>query len=151
MAASYLRRERHDHTLQPTALVNEAYLRLVDQQRASWQNRAQFFGVAAQMMRRILINHANERVAAKRGGGAMKVSLSEAESEMEISDASLLALDESLTRLSQLDPRKGRIIELKFFGGLKTEEIGEVMALSHATIEREWTLARAWLHREMKR
>ena len=149
MAASYLRRERSDHTLQPTALVNEAYIRLIDQHRANWQNRAQFFGVAAQMMRRILINHANERVAAKRGGGAMKVSLSEAESEREISDASLLALDESLTRLAQLDSRKARIIELKFFGGLTTADIGEVMQLSHATIEREWVLARAWLHREM--
>ncbi len=151
MAASYLSRERRDHTLQPTALVNEAYLRLIDQQRVNWQNRAQFFGVAAQMMRRILINHANERVAAKRGGGAMKVSLSEAENEMEITDASLLALDESLNRLSELDPRKSRIIELKFFGGLSIEEIAEVMQLSHATIEREWTLSRAWLHREMQR
>ena len=151
MAASYLSRERKDHTLQPTALVNESYLRLVDQQRVNWQNRAQFFGIAAQMMRRILINHANERLAAKRGGGAIKVSLSEAENEIDISDASLIALDESLNRLSELDPRKSRIIELKFFGGLTTEEIAEVMSLSHATIEREWTLARAWLYRETKR
>lgn len=151
IAASHLRRERTEHTLQPTALVHEAYIRLINQQRANWQNRAQFFGVAAQMMRRILINHANERVAAKRGGGALKISLSEAESQMEITDSSLLALDESLTRLAQLDPRKSRIIELKFFGGLKIEEIAEVMQLSHATIEREWTLARAWLHREMQR
>ena len=151
MAASYLRRERQDHTLQPTALVNEAYIRLIDQQRVNWQNRAQFFGVAAQMMRRILINHANERVAAKRGGGAMKVSLSEAEGEREISDASLLALNESLTRLTEIDPRKARIIELKFFGGLTTQDIGEVMQLSTATIDREWMLARAWLHREMRR
>ena len=151
IAASHLRHERTDHTLQPTALVHEAYIRLIDQQRANWQNRAQFLGVAAQMMRRILINHANERVAAKRGGGAMRVSLSEAESQMEVTDASLLALDVSLTRLAQLDPRKSRIIELKFFGGLKIEEIADVMQLSHATIEREWTLARAWLHREMQR
>lgn len=151
MAASYLSRERRDHTLQPTALVNESYLRLIDQKRVNWQNRAHFFGIAAQMMRRILINHANERVAAKRGGGAIKVSLSEAESEMEITDASLLALDEALKRLSELDSRKSRLIELKFFGGLTTEEIAEVMQLSHATIEREWTLARAWLHREMQR
>lgn len=151
IAASYLRRERMDHTLQPTALVHEAYVKLIDQQRANWQNRAQFFGVAAQIMRRILINHANERVAAKRGGGALKVSLSEAESQMEVTDASLLALDESLTRLAQIDARKSRIIELKFFGGLKIEEIAAVMQLSHATIEREWALARAWLHREMQR
>lgn len=151
MAASYLSRERPNHTLQPTALVNESYLRLVDQQKVNWQNRAQFFGIAAQMMRRILINHANERVAAKRGGGAIKASLSEAESEMEITDASLLALDEALKRLSELDSRKSRIIELKFFGGLTIEDIAEVTGLSHATIEREWTLARAWLHREMRR
>jgi RNA polymerase sigma factor (TIGR02999 family) len=128
LAALYLLRERHDHTLQPTALVHEAYLRLVDQRQVNWRNRAQFVGLAAVMMRRILVNYARDRAAGKRGGDMQKVPLSDAD------------------QLSAIDPRKSRIVELKFFGGLTTNEIAEVLQLSPATIERDWSFARAWLY-----
>jgi RNA polymerase sigma factor (TIGR02999 family) len=146
LAGHYLSREDTGHTLQPTALVHEAYLRLIDQRRVNWQNRAQFFGVAAGMMRRILVNHARDRVAKKRGGGAVPVSLSLIEAPAGRPDVELIALEEALERLAALDQRKSRVVELKFFGGLTTEEIAEVLQVSVATVEREWTFARAWLY-----
>lgn len=147
IAASHIRRERRDHTLQPTALVHEAYMRLVDQKHVNWRNRAQFFGLAAEMMRRILINHALEKQAAKRGGGAVKVTLSEVAQVFPQLDVDLIALDEAMKRLAEIDPRKSRLVELKFFGGLTIEEIAEVMEISTATVEREWAFARSWLYR----
>jgi RNA polymerase sigma factor (TIGR02999 family) len=149
IAANRLRVERQNHTLQPTALVHEAYLRLVEQQNVNWKNRAQFFGIAAEMMRRILINHALARKADKRGGDAVRVSLSAADAAATREDANLLALDEALKKLSTFDERKSHIVELKFFGGLSIEEIAEVLGISHATVEREWSMARAWLYREV--
>jgi RNA polymerase sigma-70 factor, ECF subfamily len=147
LAAHYLRNERQGHTLQTTSLVHEAYLRLVDQRDVNWKNRAQFMGIAAEMMRRILVNHARDRARAKRGGKAQRVSLSLAADSSQQPDVDLIALDDALTQLSQLDQRKSRIVELKFFGGMTTEEIVEVLQISSATIEREWGLARAWLYR----
>ena len=146
LAVLYLSREEVGHTLQPTALVHEAYLRLIDQRRADWQNRAQFLGLAAGMMRRILVNHARDRVARKRGGGAAPVSLSMVESPSGQPDVELIALEEALERLAALDARKSRVVELKFFGGLTTVEIAEVLKVSGATVEREWSFARAWLY-----
>jgi RNA polymerase sigma-70 factor, ECF subfamily len=147
-AAAYLRRERRDHTLQPTALVNEAYLRLMGQQRVSWQNRAQFFGVAAQMMRRILIDHARERDAAKRPGG-LRITLEEGMRTVQPVDCELLMLDDALQALARIDQRQARIVELKYFGGLSEEEIAAVLSLSRATITRDWQSARAWLYRRI--
>ena len=150
LASNYLRRERPGHTLQPTALVNEAYLRLVDQRKARWQNRAQFFGVAAQLMRRILVDHARVRQAQKRGGSdQQQLSLSHADRIMEKPEIDLLALHEALSDLNEIDPQQARIVELRFFGGLTIEETAEVIGISHATVERDWTLARAWLRREL--
>lgn len=146
LAGYYMSHERSDHTLQPTALVHEAYLRLIDQRHVDWKNRAQFFGLAANMMRRVLVNHARDRTAAKRGGGAQKVSLSMAVDSFERPDVDVIALHEALDQLAGVDPRKSRIVELKFFGGLKTEEIAEVLRISIATVEREWSFARAWLY-----
>jgi RNA polymerase sigma factor (TIGR02999 family) len=146
LAGYYMSRERSDHTLQPTALVHEAYLRLIDQRHVDWKNRAQFFGLAANMMRRVLVNHARDRAAAKRGGDAQKVSLSMAVDSFERPDVDVIALHEALDQLAGVDPRKSRIVELKFFGGLKTEEIAEVLRISTATVEREWSFARAWLY-----
>lgn len=145
MAAARLRGERPDHTLQPTALVNEAYLRLVDQERTHWRNRAQFFGIAATMMRRILVNHARDRAAQKRGGGVEKVSLSAAVEWAGEPELDLIELDDALARLAALDPRQGQIVDLKFFAGLNTEEIAEVLRVSTSTVERDWRFARAWL------
>ena len=149
LARAYLRRERPDHTLQPTALVHEAYLRLVDQSRIKWQNRAQFFGIAAQMMRRILINHAEGRHAEKRGGHAPRVSLDEAVSFFEERDINLVALDEALNALAALDSQQSQIVELRFFGGLTVEEVAEVLGLSPATVKREWGSAKLWLRRQL--
>jgi RNA polymerase sigma factor (TIGR02999 family) len=150
LASNYLRRERAGHTLQPTALVNEAYLKLVDQRKARWQNRAQFFGVAAQLMRRILVDHARIRQAQKRGGSdQQQLSLSQADQVAEKPDIDLLALHEALNDLALIDEQQARIVELRFFGGLTIEETAEVLAISHATVERDWTLARAWLRREL--
>ena len=149
IAVNRLRQERPNHTLQPTALVNEAYLRLIDQKNVSWQNRAQFFGLAAEMMRRILVNHALHRQAAKRGGGALRVSLQVAVNSFEQKDVNLVALDDALKSLATIDPRKSQIVELKFFGGLTVDEIAEVLQVSSDTIEREWKMARAWLHLEI--
>jgi RNA polymerase sigma factor (TIGR02999 family) len=146
LATRYLEREATGHTLQPTALVHEAYLRLVDQRRVDWRNRAQFLGVAANMMRRILVNHARDRTALKRGGGAQQVSLSLVGSLPGGPEVELIALEDALERLAQLDQRKSRVVELKFFGGLTIEEIAEVLEISPATVEREWAFARAWLY-----
>ena len=149
-AAAYLRRERRDHTLQPTALVHEAYLRLVKQDRAAWQNRAQFFGVASEIMRRILVDHARGGRMAKRSGRWLKVTLDDRIAEGRPPDIDVLALDEALTRLSEFDPRKSRIAELRFFGGLSLEETGHVLGISVATVERDWQVARAWLYAALK-
>ncbi len=150
LARYYLRRERPGHTLQPTALVHEVYFRLIDQRRVDWRNRAQFLGLAASMMRRILVNHARDRAAAKRGGGAEKVSLRFADEPAERAGVNVLALSRALDRLAANDERKGRVVELKFFGGLTTEEIGHVLDISAATVEREWSFARAWLYQELE-
>lgn len=151
LAASYLRRERPNHTLQATALVHEAFLKLVDQRAVRWQNRAHFFGIAAQMMRRILVDHARAHTASKRGSGIRPLSLDEALAVAPTSDVDLLALDEALTRLAEVDPRQGRVVELRFFGGLTVDETAEVLHVSPATIGREWTLAKAWLYAELGR
>jgi len=145
IAARYLRRERVEHTLQPTALVHEAYVKLVDQERARWQNRAQFFGVAAQLMRRILVDHAREHAAEKRGGGVRPVTLVDAMAASPDRGIDVLALDEALARLTALYPEQGRLVELRYFGGLTIEETGEVLGLSPATVKRQWAVARAWL------
>src|SRR5262245_19460161 len=146
IAASYLSRERPEHTLQPTALVHEAYLRLIDQRRADWRNRAQFIGLAAMMMRRVLVNHARDRAAAKRGSGAEHLPLTMAVDAFERPPVDILAIHDALERLHGLDARKSEVVELKFFGGLTTNEISEVLRLSSATVEREWSFARAWLY-----
>jgi RNA polymerase sigma factor (TIGR02999 family) len=146
LAALYLLRERHDHTLQPTALVHEAYLRLVDQRQVNWRNRAQCVGLAAVMMRRILVNYARDRAAGKRGGDLQKVPLSDADEPGRPQDVDVIVLQDALDQLSAIDSRKSRIVELKFFGGLTTNEIAEVLQLSPATIERDWSFARAWLY-----
>lgn len=146
LASSYLSRERPDHTLQPTALVHEAYLRLINQRDVDWRNRAQFLGLAAGMMRRILVNHARDRAAAKRPGGRDRVSLSLVDLSSGAPDVDLIALEEALDKLAANDARKARVVELKFFGGLTADEIAEVMEISRATVEREWSFARAWLY-----
>ena len=146
IAASYLRRERPEHTLQPTALVHEAFIRLVDQRQIDWSNRAQFMGLAAVMMRRILVNHARDRVAGKRGGGLAHVPLTLAGAAIGPAEVNLLDLHEALERLGEADRRKAQIVELKFFGGLTTDEIAVALRISTATVEREWKFARAWLH-----
>ena len=151
LAAGYLRRERPGHTLQPTALVNEAYLRLVDQTQVRWQNRAHFLGVAAQMMRRILVDHVRGQRAEKRGGEIQKLSLDE---NIDVSGeraADLVALDEALKRLAELDPQKSRIVELRFFGGLSVEETAEVLGVSAPTVKRQWRMAKAWLYGQVSR
>jgi RNA polymerase sigma factor (TIGR02999 family) len=150
LAASYMRRERPDHTLQATALVHEAFLKLVEQRSVNWQSRAHFFGVAAQLMRRILIDHARGHLRQKRGGEHKKVSLDEAFIFSEQQSAELLAVDESLTRLSKLDQRQGRVVELRFFGGLSVEEAAEVLGISPKTVKRDWSIAKAWLYADLK-
>ncbi len=151
LAEHYMSRERSDHTLQPTALINEVYLRLVDQTRVEWRNRAHFIGVAAQLMRRVTVKHAQRHRAAKRGGGAPAVPFDEAVVPAAASEEDVIALDEALERLQELDPRQSRIVEMRFFGGLTGKEMAEVLGVSQATIDREWRLARAWLRRELER
>ena len=151
LAHRYMRRERPDHSLQTTALVNEAYIRLVDYKRMQWQNRAHFFAVSSQMMRRILVDFARDRLYLKRGGGTLQVSLSEAASFADDSGADLVALDEALTALSEMDPRKGRVVEMRFFGGLSVEEVAEVLKVSEETVMRDWRLAKVWLLRQLGR
>ena len=146
-AAGYLRRERAGHTLQPTALVHEAYLRLVGQDRLAWQNRAHFLGVAAQMMRRILVDHARARGRGKRGGAAVNVTLDERVVAVAPPETDLLVIDRALTELAAIDPQQGRIVELRYFGGLTESEVADVLAVSRSTVTREWQTARAWLHR----
>lgn len=150
LAAYYMRRERPGHTLQTSALVNEAYMRLVDYSQMRWQSRAHFFAVAAQAMRRILVEHARKRHFAKRGGGAVKVSFDEAAIVSQEQAADLVALDDALTSLEAMDERKARIVELRYIGGLNIEETAEVLSISPATVQREWRAAKAWLYREIK-
>src|SRR5262249_4556251 len=149
MAARRLSGERPDHTLQPTALVHEAYLRLVDQERGNWQNRAQFYGLAAATMRRVRINHAKNGKAAKRGGDVVKVPLDQTEKSAEQADLKLFALDEALERFGENYPRQSRVVELKYFMGLSIEEIAEVLQVEHATAERDWKFAQGRLHSEI--
>jgi len=151
LAASYLRQQRSDHTLQPTALVHEAYMKLIDVSQVDWQDRAHFFAVAAQTMRHILVDHARAVAADKRGGGAQKIALDEAVSfSNQQQDVDLLALDEALQKLAEQDATQSRIVELRFFGGLTVEETAEVLRISPATVKREWSTARAWLFRRMR-
>jgi len=149
LAHSYMRREKSGHTLQTTALVNEAYLRLIDQKHTHWQNRAHFFGIAAQIMRRILLNYARDQNRLKRGGKAVHVSLSEALIMPGEKDREIIALDDALNRLEAFDKRKAKVVELRFFGGLTVEEVAEVLNVSNITVLRDWKFAKAWLAREM--
>jgi RNA polymerase sigma factor (TIGR02999 family) len=151
LSQGYLKDERRDHTLQATALVHEAYMRLVDWENVTWQNRAHFFAVAAQVMRRILVDHARKRSAQKRGGGMTKLSLDEAVSFAQEREVDLVALDDALKSLAQLDEAQSKIVELRFFGGLTIEETAEALSISPATVKREWTLAKAWLHKTIVR
>lgn len=147
LAHYYMRRERPDHTLQTSALINEAYIRLVDHKGMRWQNRAHFYGVAAQAMRRVLVDHARSRGYAKRGGGAQRVELDEATSVAQKQADDLIALDDALTGLATLDPRKSKIVELRYFGGMSVEETAEALGVSAVTILRDWKTAKAWLLR----
>jgi RNA polymerase sigma factor (TIGR02999 family) len=149
LAHSYLRRERPGQTLQTTALVHEAYLRLIDQHSVSWENRAHFFGVAAQAMRRILVDRARRRHAAKRDGG-VRLALEDAAELGQPGEIDVVALDRALDKLGEIDPQQSRIVELRYFGGLSVNETGAVIGISPATVKREWAMARAWLFRELK-
>ncbi|MEO8597554.1 MAG: sigma-70 family RNA polymerase sigma factor [Candidatus Solibacter sp.] len=150
IAGASMRRERPDHTLQPTELVNEAYLRLVGQQDKEWQNRAHFFAVAAQVMRRILVDYARARITDKRGGGAKRVNIDEIQVAFDMPSEELLALHEALERLKTFDPRQGQVVELRIFGGMTEDEIAEVVGTSSRTVKRDWRLARAWLFGQLK-
>jgi RNA polymerase sigma factor (TIGR02999 family) len=149
LAGSYLRRERRDHSLPPTALVHEAYLKLVDQRRVHWRNRSHFFGIAAQAMRRILVDRARAGLAVKRGGGALRVGPTDGDAMWEPPGVDLVALDAALSRLESVEPRWSRLVELRFFAGLTVEETAAVLTVSPATVKRDWGLARAWLYREL--
>jgi RNA polymerase sigma factor (TIGR02999 family) len=149
LARNYMRRERRGHTLQTSALVHEAYLRLVEHEGIDWQNGAHFFGVAAQAMRRVLVDYARRRNFAKRGGAAQRVALEEAATLAEERAAEVIALDEALQSLARIDPRKSRVVELRYFGGLTIEETAEALDIAPATVARDWNTAKAWLLREM--
>ena len=149
LAEGYLRRESPGHTLQPTALVNEAYLKLVDQSHANWKGRTHFFAIGAQAMRRILVDHARGKHREKRGGGLHRIALDEEMSVSPRRDEDLVELDEALNKLAKLDPRQARIVELRFFGGLTVAEVADVLGVSKRTVENEWTMVRAWLRREL--
>jgi RNA polymerase sigma-70 factor (ECF subfamily) len=149
LASAYMKNERSDHTLQATALVHEAFIRLVDWENVTWQNRAHFFAVAAEVMRKILIDHARKKGSAKRGGP--KLALDEAVSYPDEKEFDILALEDALQNLERLDPRKAKIVELRFFGGLSIEETAHVLDVSMTTVKREWTFARAWFQRELKK
>jgi RNA polymerase sigma factor (TIGR02999 family) len=151
LAKRYMAGERRGHILQTTALVNEAFMRLIDWQNVEWQNRAHFFGLAAQIMRRILVDFARARNREKRGGGEIEVSLSEAAKVPSKRSADLVALDDALQTLEKLDPRQARVVELRFFAGLNLEETAEVLRVSLSTVRRDWSLAEAWLYRELNR
>jgi RNA polymerase sigma factor (TIGR02999 family) len=150
LAHTYMSREDPEHALQTTALINETYLRLVDQRKLGWQNRAHFFGIAAQIMRRILLNYALDKNRSKRGDQPIRVSFPEAAVTPVEQDRELIALNDALTRLEEIDERKSKVVELRFFGGLTIEEVGEVLKVPNSTVEREWRLAKAWLAREMQ-
>ncbi|HLM60283.1 MAG TPA: sigma-70 family RNA polymerase sigma factor [Pyrinomonadaceae bacterium] len=150
-ARNYLAKERGSHTLQPTALVHEAYLRLVNQTRINWQNRAHFYGIAANMMRRILVDHARAHATEKRGGAAVRLSIEDVQIPLEQRAADFVALDEALTELAKFDERKARIVEMRFFGGLTDEEIAEVLGVTTRTVWRDWKTARLWLFRELSK
>jgi RNA polymerase sigma-70 factor (ECF subfamily) len=150
LARHYIRREQPGNTLQTTALINETYLRLVDQKKVHWQNRAHFFGISAQIMRRFLLNYVRDRKRLKRGGGAVQISLSEATCLSTKKSDELLALDEALKRLADIDNRKSQVVELRYFGGLSVEETAEVLNVSPITVIRDWNLAKAWLSREIR-
>lgn len=150
LASNYLRRERSDHTLQPTALVHEAYIKLIDQTQVKWQNRAHFFGIAANIMRRILVDYARKHHAEKRGGDAEKLPLEEEIMIVSVGkSAELLALDEALENLAKVDPQKSKIVELRYFGGLSVEETAEVLGVSEITVKRHWRMAKAWLYGQL--
>ncbi|MFN2508002.1 MAG: ECF-type sigma factor [Chthoniobacterales bacterium] len=151
LAGNYLRKERAGHTLQPTALVHEAYLRLLEQHSTSWQNRAHFLAISARMMRRILLNHAAARDTSKRGGGTTRLSLDFAVDVLDQRNVPATALHAALQELETLDPRQGQIVKLRFFGGLSVEETAEVLGISPATVKREWAIAKLWLERELRR
>ncbi|MCG3160459.1 MAG: hypothetical protein JMDDDDMK_01528 [Acidobacteria bacterium] len=154
LARSYLRRHAHNHTMQPTVLVNEAYLRLVNQHQVTWENRAQFFGLASKLMRNLLVDYIRQRRAAKRGGGDYNLSLTFADKaarQQSQSEIDLIALDEALGRLAVLSPQQSTIVELRFFGGLTIPETASAMGISHATVEREWSAARAWLYSQLSK
>ncbi len=151
LAAIYLSRERPGHTLQSTALVHEAFLRMIDQNSVQWKNRAHFYGVAAQMIRRILVDHARAHLTAKRGSGALKLSIEDALNEPRRQDLDLVALDDALNALGQFDPQQCDVVELRFFSGLSIEETAEALRISPATVKRDWNAAKAWLYREMIR
>jgi RNA polymerase sigma factor (TIGR02999 family) len=148
-ATRYLKRERPGHTLQTTALIHEAYIRLIDQKNVHWQNRAHFYAIAAQLMRRILVDHARSRQAAKRGGSDIKLPLEEAMIVSEGREIDLVALDEALERLAAIDPQQSRVVELKFFSGMSVEETAEVLGVSTRTVKRDWNVAKAWLRRQI--
>ncbi len=149
LAHCYMRREAKGHTLQTTALINETFLRLVDQKRVRWKNRAHFFGVSAQIMRRVLLNYARDRKRLKRGGGAIQLSLSQANLMSADESVELIDLDRALCRLAAFDERKSKVVELRYFGGLSVEEVAEVLSVSTATVMRDWEMAKAWLAREL--
>lgn len=149
LAASHLRGERSDHTLQPTALAHEAYVKLLDQRRLGWQDRVHFFAVASRIIRRILVDHARERGAEKRGGGRSRVELDEAASVLPGADPDLLALDEALRELAELDETQARIVELRYFGGLTVEETAEALSIGKRSVDRHWQVAKAWLYRRL--
>ncbi len=149
LARAYLRRERVGHTLDSAALVHEAYLRLVDLRRVRWQNRSHFFGIAAQLMRRILVDHARKRHAAKRGAGEPRLSLGPSSAWAKRPEIDLIALDDALNRLAQVDAQQSKIVELRFFGGLSVEGASQVLGISPATVKRDWAMAKAWLHKEL--
>jgi RNA polymerase sigma-70 factor (ECF subfamily) len=151
LASRHLRRERREHTLQTTALVHEAYLRLIDQREVHWKNREQFLGVAAQLMRRILVDHSRGHDAQKRGRGFEKISLDEASDVSKEKATDVIALDEALTRLAEFDPQQARLVELRYFGGLSIEESAGVLGVSRTTLKRNWSLAKAWLARELRK
>ncbi len=151
LAHHYLQRERPGHTLQSTALVHEAYARLVDRNFPEWQNRAHFFGVAAQLMRQILVDYARSHRAAKRGGGVCKLPLQDADLPASIGDVDVIALDDALRSLAKLDPQQCRVVELRFFAGLSIEDTSEVLGVSPSTVKRDWNTARVWLYRELDR
>jgi RNA polymerase sigma factor (TIGR02999 family) len=151
IAARYMRRERPNHTLQPTALIHEAYVDLIDQHEKDWQNRAHFYGVAASVMRRILVDHARSHQTAKRGGGEQKLSLDDALPLASEQSDEVLAIDEALARLARFDLRQSKVVELRFFGGFTEEEIAQVLGVSSRTVKREWRIAKAWLHGELNK